>query len=100
MVLIFQSIENPFRREAFTRRSNSKRKGTTSKLIVSLDDLDRGLKTVDGILKKAASTVEVPKVIWEDIGGLEEIKKELINSVRLPLEYPHLFSSGIRRSGE
>lgn len=73
---------------------------STNKLCIKKTDLDHAVKIIDSILKKAASTVEVPKVSWEDIGGLEEVKKELINSVRLPLEYPQLFAAGIRRSGK
>jgi len=40
---------------------------------------------------------EKPSVKWEDIGGLENIKKELKEAVELPIKYPDLFSKyGIR----
>lgn len=68
-------------------------------MTISVDDLRVGLRDVDVVLRKAASTIEVPKVYWEDIGGLEDVKRELINSVRLPLEFPHLFGEGNKRSG-
>lgn len=35
--------------------------------------------------------VEVPDVKWEDIGGLEETKRELQEMVRYPIEHRHLF---------
>jgi transitional endoplasmic reticulum ATPase len=35
--------------------------------------------------------VEVPNVSWEDIGGLEETKRELQEMVRYPIEHRHLF---------
>jgi transitional endoplasmic reticulum ATPase len=35
--------------------------------------------------------VEVPNVRWEDIGGLEETKRELQEMVRYPIEHRHLF---------
>ncbi|KAK8814242.1 hypothetical protein WA158_008104 [Blastocystis sp. Blastoise] len=35
--------------------------------------------------------VEVPKVTWEDIGGLEEVKKELREMVQYPIEYPEKY---------
>ncbi|ODM88859.1 Peroxisome assembly factor 2 [Orchesella cincta] len=100
----FKALAACARRESFTRQSSTCNKdcdtgSVNGKLEVNLNDLNVGLLNVDGILKKAASTVEVPKVSWEDIGGMEEIKSELINSVRLPFEFPKLFSSGIRRSG-
>lgn len=86
-------------RHAFGRITTTDSASSVNKLTINANDLDYGLTIIDEILKKAASAVEIPKVRWEDIGGMEEIKLELINSVRLPLEYPHLFAAGIRRSG-
>ena len=41
--------------------------------------------------------VEVPEVRWADIGGLEEIKARLQESVEWPLKYPELFKeAGIK----
>ena len=41
--------------------------------------------------------IEIPNVPWEDIGGLEDIKQELIEAVDWPLKYPKLFKrAGIR----
>ena len=41
--------------------------------------------------------IEIPNVPWEDIGGLEETKQELIEAVEWPLMYPKLFKkAGIR----
>ena len=35
--------------------------------------------------------VEIPDVAWEDIGGLDDIKEELLNAVQWPLQYPEVF---------
>ncbi|CAL5012304.1 unnamed protein product [Urochloa decumbens] len=35
--------------------------------------------------------VEVPKVSWEDIGGLEGVKLELQETVQYPVEHPEMF---------
>lgn len=35
--------------------------------------------------------VEIPEVSWHDIGGLEDIKAELINAVTWPLKYSEVF---------
>merc|ERR1719197_1370356 len=37
------------------------------------------------------TTVQVPNVKWEDIGGLEKTKKDLIEMVQYPIEYPELY---------
>ena len=36
----------------------------------------------------------VPSVQWEDIGGLLEAKKDILDTIQLPLENPALFASG------
>lgn len=37
------------------------------------------------------TVVQVPDVSWEDIGGLEDIKKNLIEMIQYPIEYPEIF---------
>jgi len=36
--------------------------------------------------------VEIPTVTWEDVGGLEEVKQELIEVVEYPIKYPEQFA--------
>ena len=35
--------------------------------------------------------VEVPNVKWSDVGGLNDVKEELLEAVEWPLKYPQLF---------
>lgn len=43
---------------------------------------------------------QIPKVSWEDVGGLQDAKNEILDTVQLPLERPQLFAKGLRaRSG-
>eukprot|EP01028_Stygiella_incarcerata_P013181 TRINITY_DN815_c0_g1_i2.p1 TRINITY_DN815_c0_g1~~TRINITY_DN815_c0_g1_i2.p1 ORF type:complete len:709 (-),score=208.22 TRINITY_DN815_c0_g1_i2:1531-3657(-) len=37
------------------------------------------------------TTVEVPNVSWDDVGGLEDVKRELKELVQYPVEHPELF---------
>jgi len=48
----------------------------------------------------AASKANIPNVSWKDIGGLETAKREILDTVQLPLEHPELFAAGLgQRSG-
>ncbi|KAH1003625.1 hypothetical protein HUJ04_003512 [Dendroctonus ponderosae] len=43
---------------------------------------------------------KVPKVQWSDIGGLNNVKEEIMKTINLPLRRPDLFKkSGLTRSG-
>ncbi len=66
------------------------------KLEVKKEDFLKGLKDVQpSALREVA--VQIPKVKWSDIGGLEEAKKELKQAVEWPLKNPKAFSEmGIR----
>lgn len=35
-------------------------------------------------------TIEVPKVLWSDIGGQEDIKQKFKESVEWPLKHPEV----------
>lgn len=42
----------------------------------------------------------IPNVKWEDIGGLDVVKDEILDTIDLPLKHPELFSAGLKkRSG-
>ena len=43
---------------------------------------------------------QIPKVTWDDVGGLQNVKKDILDTIQLPLEHPELFASGMKkRSG-
>lgn len=44
---------------------------------------------------------KIPKVLWDDIGGLDKLKKELLKTIEFPIKYPHLFkNANLKRSGK
>lgn len=60
------------------------------KLKVTMEDFLAALKTVQPTLIREVF-VEVPEVRWSDIGGLDDIKQELRESIEWPMKYPHVF---------
>lgn len=36
---------------------------------------------------------------WKDIGGLGDVKQEIMDTIQLPFQYPELFAAGLQRSG-
>jgi len=44
------------------------------------------------IIHEKQST-SIPEVKWQDIGGLEDAKKDINETIQLPLKYPNLFNS-------
>ncbi|XP_075352754.1 peroxisome biogenesis factor 6 isoform X3 [Mycteria americana] len=50
-------------------------------------------------LSKLARRTAIPSVSWHDVGGLQEVKKEILDTIQLPLEHPELLSLGLCRSG-
>ncbi len=66
------------------------------KIKVTMEDFLEALKYVQPSALREV-LIKVPEVKWEDVGGLEKIKKELREAVELPLRYPEAFQRlGIR----
>lgn len=62
------------------------------KLQVTRKDFDDALKNIEPSAMREVF-VEVPRVKWDDIGGLEAAKQELIEAVEWPLKYPEIFEA-------
>ena len=65
-------------------------KEVLEKLVISQLDFEEGMKLVSPSGMREV-LVEVPNVKWDDIGGLEEAKKELKEAIEWPLKYPEMF---------
>jgi transitional endoplasmic reticulum ATPase len=63
---------------------------TLLQLEVTMNDFNEALKEVEPSAIREVF-VEVPNVRWEDVGGLGQVKKKLIEAVEWPLRYPDLF---------
>ncbi|KAL9605050.1 MAG: hypothetical protein Q9179_001646 [Wetmoreana sp. 5 TL-2023] len=58
---------------------------------------------VDAARKNFADAIgapKIPNVSWDDVGGLENVKDAVMETIQLPLERPELFARGMKkRSG-
>ncbi|XP_054460043.1 peroxisomal ATPase PEX6 isoform X2 [Anoplopoma fimbria] len=62
-------------------------------------DFSSALKTLQDAQSTAIGAPKIPDVRWEDVGGLQQVKKEILDTVQLPLQRPELLSLGLSRTG-
>ncbi|XP_071596043.1 peroxisome biogenesis factor 6 isoform X1 [Heliangelus exortis] len=63
------------------------------------EDFSAALEQLHNTHSKAVGAPKIPSVSWQDIGGLQEVKKEILDTIQLPLEHPELLSLGLCRAG-
>jgi len=61
-----------------------------SELEITMDDFLEALKEVEPSAIREVFT-EIPNVGWDDVGGLEEAKRALMETIEWPFKYPELF---------
>jgi len=65
-------------------------------LVVTMKDFLNAFREITPTALREVE-IEIPNVRWEDIGGLENVKHQLIEAVEWPLKYPEKFERlGIR----
>uniref|UniRef100_A0A3Q2XW03 Peroxisomal ATPase PEX6 n=1 Tax=Hippocampus comes TaxID=109280 RepID=A0A3Q2XW03_HIPCM len=85
--------------------------GDLRALVAGLEDVRSGgvglrqrdflsaLRTLRDARSEAAGAPKIPAVRWEDVGGLERVKREVLDTVQLPLRRPQLLSLRLNRTG-
>jgi len=63
---------------------------TLERLQVTKDDFKQALKGIEPSALREVF-VEVPDVSWREVGGLEDTKERLRETIQWPLEYPQVF---------
>ena len=62
--------------------------------------LEKLCKAFDAGRRTASSDVSrISSVSWEDVGGLDHVRAEILDAIELPLKHPHLFPPNTGRSG-
>ncbi|KAM9769291.1 peroxisomal ATPase PEX6 isoform 1-T1 [Menidia menidia] len=62
-------------------------------------DFSSALENLQKAQAKAIGAPKIPNVHWEDVGGLQHVKKEILDTIQLPLQHPELFTLGVNRTG-
>ncbi|XP_008939379.1 PREDICTED: peroxisome biogenesis factor 6, partial [Merops nubicus] len=63
------------------------------------EDFGVALDQLQDAHSQAVGAPKIPSVSWQDVGGLQEVKKEILDTIQLPLEHPELLSLGLCRYG-
>ncbi|PVU91927.1 hypothetical protein BB561_004125 [Smittium simulii] len=69
-------------------------------ILVNMEDFDASISSIRLTMSDTLGVPKIPNVRWDDIGGLEVAKKDILDTIKLPLESPDLIKSGMQiRSG-
>ncbi|KAJ4944474.1 hypothetical protein JOQ06_013017 [Pogonophryne albipinna] len=71
----------------------------SSRVTILNQDFSSALETLQEAQSTAIGAPKIPDVRWEDVGGLHQVKKEILDTVQLPLQRPELLSLGLNRTG-
>ncbi|XP_074553060.1 peroxisomal ATPase PEX6 isoform X2 [Halichoeres trimaculatus] len=71
----------------------------SSGVTIMNQDFSSALQTLQDAQSTAIGAPKIPDVRWEDVGGLQQVKKEILDTVQLPLQRPELQSLGLNRTG-
>ncbi|KAL1743282.1 P-loop containing nucleoside triphosphate hydrolase protein [Schizophyllum fasciatum] len=67
---------------------------------LTASDFDLALNKVRASYSTKVGAPKIPNVTWDDVGGLADVKADILDTIQLPLDHPELFASGMKqRSG-
>ncbi|GLB35223.1 putative ATPase family associated with various cellular activities (AAA) [Lyophyllum shimeji] len=69
-------------------------------IALSAADFEIALGKSRASYSESIGAPKIPNVSWDDVGGLANVKSDILDTIQLPLEHPELFSNGLKkRSG-
>lgn len=64
------------------------------------EDFNKAINEARNQFSDSIGAPRIPNVKWEDIGGLDLVKDEILDTIDMPLKHPELFNNGLKkRSG-
>lgn len=74
--------------------------GGSSARCLTKADFDTAVEAARKNFADAIGAPKIPNVTWDDVGGLNNVKEAVMETIQLPLERPELFAKGMKkRSG-
>ncbi len=68
-------------------------------ILLHQNHFDKAIQVLQTAHADSIGAPKIPNVCWKDIGGLSDVKQEIMDTIQLPFEYPELFAAGLQRSG-
>ena len=93
----FSTLTSEAINNARKRSCNSRQNGQRTS--ITQHDIDSALEKIHVEYKEVLGMPDIPQVSWSDVGGLVSVKAEIMDTIKLPMQYPELISKGLRRSG-
>jgi peroxin-6 len=63
-------------------------------------DFEKSINDARSKFSDSIGAPKIPNVKWDDIGGLDLVKDEILDTIDMPLKHPELFANGVKkRSG-
>ncbi|WWC91585.1 uncharacterized protein L201_006531 [Kwoniella dendrophila CBS 6074] len=79
---------------------NSIKSAQLAGLSISAKDLNEAINEARNSYSDSIGAPKIPNVTWDDVGGLANVKQDILDTVQLPLERGDLFGDGLKkRSG-
>ena len=67
---------------------------------ITLENFESAINKLRAKNSDAIGAPRIPDVKWADVGGLENVKGEILDTIEMPLKHPELFGDGVKkRSG-
>ena len=65
----------------------------------TMEIIINSIEELQALKSGKSQSTKIPKITWDDIGGLEDVKADIFDTIELPLKHPEIFKGNLRRSG-